>query len=127
MRELEEATGHPARLIRYLISEGVVPPPEGATRAATYDERHVEALRRYADLKSRGVASLDVIRAELAKPDAQPEEMILQPADGVELRIAAHALQRLDVEAVLEKLRADLTTRVGKDEVVMQGKRGTKK
>lgn len=118
IRELEEATGQPARLIRFLISEEVLPPPDGERRWATYGDHHVEAMRRYADLKARGVTSLDHIRAEMASARAteagpsekgpKPQAVILRPVEGMELRIESGAMERLDVDAVIERIRADL-------------------
>ena len=108
MRELEETTGQPARLIRYLISEGVVPPPEGATRSASYDERHIEALRHYANLKAKGISSLDIMRAAIARKEPEPGIVILNPAEGIELRIEPGAMERLDLDSVLETIRTKL-------------------
>jgi len=114
MRELEKATGQPARLIRYLISEKVVPPPEGQTRSASYDDRHVAALRRYAELKGKGYGSLEVIKAEIAAAAAEPGVTILHPAEGIEIRIEADAMARLDVESAIEGIRAAFAAHAAK-------------
>jgi DNA-binding transcriptional MerR regulator len=52
--ELVSVTGTAGRQIRYLISEGFVPPPAGGRAYATYGDEHVAAIRRYDRLKSLG-------------------------------------------------------------------------
>lgn len=44
-----------ARLIRYLIAEGLIPGPEGSHARPDYGERHVEGIRRYQALRQDGV------------------------------------------------------------------------
>lgn len=52
--ELVQSTGVAGRQIRYLISEGFVPPPTGGRTYATYSDNHVRAIRRYERLKGLG-------------------------------------------------------------------------
>lgn len=52
--DLVKATGVTPRQIRYLISEGFVPPPSGGRTYATYSDLHVTAIRRYQRLRSLG-------------------------------------------------------------------------
>lgn len=52
--DLVRETGVTARQIRYLISEGFVPPPTGGRANARYGEQHVTAIRRYDRLRSLG-------------------------------------------------------------------------
>lgn len=54
LKELMERTGTAERQIRYLISEGFVPPPRGGRANADYGEDHVEAIIRFARLKELG-------------------------------------------------------------------------
>lgn len=54
LKELMERTGAAERQIRYLISEGFVPPPRGGRANADYGEDHVEAIIRFARLKELG-------------------------------------------------------------------------
>lgn len=54
LKDLIERTGTAERQIRYLISEGFVPPPRGGRANADYGEDHVEAVTRYARLKELG-------------------------------------------------------------------------
>ena len=51
---LVRETGVAARQIRYLISEGFVPPPFGGRTYASYGEIHLLAIRRYGRLRELG-------------------------------------------------------------------------
>ena len=84
IQELEEKTGHPARLIRFLISQEVVPKPEGGKRYATYGEAHVRALGVYGAAKAEGIESLDVIRSRVARGETWSTHSV---GDGIEIRI----------------------------------------
>lgn len=42
------------RQIRYLISEGFMPAPDGISSAASYGPRHEEAVRSYQKLRAEG-------------------------------------------------------------------------
>ena len=44
-RELAELAGTTVRTIHYYASEGLLPAPSGATRAATYTAAHLARLR----------------------------------------------------------------------------------
>ncbi len=52
--ELVHATGVAGRQIRYLISEGFVPPPTGGRTYAAYGDTHVRAINRYDRLRGLG-------------------------------------------------------------------------
>lgn len=52
--DLVSATGVTPRQIRYLISEGFVPPPTGGRAHAAYSYVHVAEIRRYHRLRSLG-------------------------------------------------------------------------
>ena len=54
LRELVAATGIAERQVRYLISEGFMPPPTGGRAHAQYDTGHIEAINRYARLRDIG-------------------------------------------------------------------------
>lgn len=54
LKDLIERTGTAERQIRYLISEGFVPPPRGGRANADYGEDHVEAIIRFVRLKELG-------------------------------------------------------------------------
>lgn len=52
--DLVRTTGTTPRQIRYLISQGFVPPPTGGRTYAAYSGAHVAAIRRYDRLRSLG-------------------------------------------------------------------------
>ena len=54
IRELIERTGIAERQVRYLISEGFMPPPQGGRANADYGEDHVAAVARYVRLHELG-------------------------------------------------------------------------
>nr|WP_250808597.1 MerR family transcriptional regulator [Neorhizobium tomejilense] len=100
LQELEEQTGLPARLIRFLISQEVVPRPTGGKRFAAYGDDHLRALAVYNAAKSEGIESLDVIRAKIKAGD---RIQVVTVVDGVELRIENGKLK--DVTAFVEAVR----------------------
>lgn len=54
IRELTSATGATERQIRYLITEGFMPPPRGGRANADYGNDHLEAINRYNRLRDLG-------------------------------------------------------------------------
>ncbi len=54
LKELSDRLGVAPRQVRYMISEGFVPPPTGGRAHADYGDEHVDAIRRYMRLKSLG-------------------------------------------------------------------------
>jgi DNA-binding transcriptional MerR regulator len=76
VRELAEQAGTTVRTIHYYISEGLLPPPAGATRSATYSAAHLARLRLIGALRDEGLA-LASIRQRLAPlSDEQALEMV---------------------------------------------------
>src|SRR5688572_20306478 len=68
---MAERAGVTVRTIHYYTSEGLLPPPEGTTRGATYSAAHLARLRIIAALRDEGLA-LGRIRERLAPlTDAQ--------------------------------------------------------
>lgn len=47
MAEFSSLIGAAPRQIRYLVAEGILPPPTGGRSNAQYGDRHVAAYRRY--------------------------------------------------------------------------------
>lgn len=93
MHELEEATGLPPRLIRFLVAEGVVPPPQGGRRHAEYGDAHLRAIRIYQAAKREGVGSLDVIRERVGKGGGADIRAV---APGIEVRIEEGAVAEVE-------------------------------
>lgn len=54
IRDLTARTGLAERQVRYLIAEGLVPPPRGGRSNADYTEDHVAAITRYMRLRDLG-------------------------------------------------------------------------
>jgi DNA-binding transcriptional MerR regulator len=54
LTELIARTGIAERQVRYLISEGFIPPPSGGRANADYGDDHVAGIRRYMRLRELG-------------------------------------------------------------------------
>lgn len=112
--DLEMATGVSARNVRFLISEGILPPPEGNGRSARYTEEHLRILRIYSHAKSEGVASLDVIRRRVAAETEGPGRLDERPGgrvevmDGLALQIDEERLAGADIDTMLAAIRTAL-------------------
>lgn len=65
VRDLAEQAGTTVRTIHYYIAEGLIPPPQGTTRNASYSAAHLARLRLIAALRDEGLA-LASIRQRLA-------------------------------------------------------------
>ena len=103
--ELEAASGVTARNIRFLIAEGLLPPPVGAGRGASYTGEHLRALLTYAAAKERGVASLDVIRREIASGE---EKIDIPVMSGVRMTVARETLETWSTEQLVHAVRTAL-------------------
>lgn len=60
------------RTVRYYVQEGLIPPPRGLGRAATYGRAHLERLLRVKELQERGL-TLEEVRREV-EPGRRPKE-----------------------------------------------------
>lgn len=77
-----------ARFVRFLISEGVIPPPGGIRSNPEYTEAHVEGVRRYRALRALGL-SMEATKAVMAG-DGGEREVPLGP--GVRLVVDPSAM-----------------------------------
>jgi len=103
--DLVERLGVPARQVRYMIAEGIIPEAlEGGRFADPWDETHVERGLRALDLQARGFAPAAVkilMQGGLAVPVASVGPVVLSidpsvdPAD-------------IDVEATIAELASAL-------------------
>jgi MerR family copper efflux transcriptional regulator len=110
LKELIERTGVPERQVRYLISEGFVPPPTGGRAKADYGQDHVAAVTRYARLKELGFPPA-AIRLLLGATAGIPFPI----AKGITLVIdPAQLASGMDTEAVIRSARDVLTRALGK-------------
>ena len=104
IQELTERTGETARTIRFLIAEGVMPPPTGGRAQAEYGEAHLAALRRYQRLRAAGY-KISAIRLLIERG----EPVSLAVAPGLTLQIdPALAGDAFDVPAIARQVAAAL-------------------
>lgn len=89
LEELSAITGATIRQIRFLISEGFVPSPEGGRTYATYGDAHVQAIRRFQRLKGLGFPNA-AIRLLLDAREGVPVPVM----DGLTLVIAPDLIGR---------------------------------
>ena len=110
--ELADALGIPARQIRFMIAEGILPPALKTGRAAdAYGDEHLARARRYMTLHGLGIKP-SAIKVLMAFDEAIP---IVQ-ARGVELRVDPSVDPRtIDVDAVLADVRSALLSYVSKE------------
>ena len=110
LKALIELTGTAERQVRYLISEGFVPPPRGGRANADYGEDHVEAVTRYALLKELGFppAAIRVLlgaTAGIPFPIAKGITLVIDP-----VQLASGA----ELEPIIQSTRDVLTRALGK-------------
>ena len=77
--ELADRAGLSRRAIRFYVQRGLLPPPLGLGRGRHYDQRHLEVLKRIAELQAAG-HSLDGISKILAGADPAEVEKPGAPA-----------------------------------------------
>ena len=94
--ELEDATGVPARTVRYYIQRELVDRPEGEKRGAYYTATHVEQLLRIRRWSEEGL-SLERI-ARLLSAEAAPPSLAPQPGT---LAVRTHVHLRPGLELVI--------------------------
>jgi MerR family copper efflux transcriptional regulator len=110
LNDLTKRTGTAERQIRYLISEGFVPPPRGGRANADYGEDHVEAVIRYARLKDLGFPPA-AIRLLLGATAGAPFLI----AKGITLVIDPAQLgSGADIEPIIQSTRDVLSHALGK-------------
>ena len=110
LKELIERSGTAERQVRYLISEGFVPPPRGGRANADYGEDHVEAVIRYARFKELGFppAAIRLLlgaTAGIPFPIAKGVTLVIDPA-----QLASGA----DIEPIMQSTRDVLSRALGK-------------
>lgn len=100
--ELADAAGLTRRAIRFYVQQRLLPAPLGLGRGRHYDQTHLDALRRIAELQQTG-HSLEQIRRLLRHPET-PHKPNGQPA--------AHALRPARTARARPMLSAELWTRL---------------
>mgnify|MGYP001806440637 FL=1 len=108
--ELAATTEATIRQIRFLIAEGFVPAPDGGRTYASYDDKHVRAIRRFQRLKALGFPNA-AIRILLDAREGTP----IPVADGITLVVATDLIgSDVDVEPLVERAAARLREVLGK-------------
>ncbi|MGG5823627.1 helix-turn-helix domain-containing protein [Falsiroseomonas sp. HW251] len=93
IEELAREADETPRQIRYLISLGVVPPPEGGRRFASYGPTHLAAVRRYQALRAQGYAPAQITAIlDVARAAAERVTVAFPLAPGVMLLVNPTAL-----------------------------------
>ena len=62
LAELADASGIPARTVRFYIARGLLDGPEVAGRGAAYGPGHLERLNKIRELQQRGLTLAEVAR-----------------------------------------------------------------
>lgn len=116
--ELERETGVTARNIRFLIAEGLIPPPNGTGRGAWYTSEHVAMLKAYAVAKAEGVTSTSVtsVRMRMAA-DTRRDWKKTGVDDWLTIEVDMNHVRKVGVEHVLEKTRRTLEALLKRDNI----------
>ncbi|MBV1706730.1 MAG: MerR family transcriptional regulator [Hyphomicrobiales bacterium] len=95
-----------ARFVRFLVAEGVIPPPRGGRANADYGEDHLNGIRRYLSLRGLG---LSAARAKAIVAGAADDGVPVPIAPGITLIVDQRKLERpLKSERIAETLKQTL-------------------
>ncbi len=114
IHELEKLTGQPARNIRFLIAEGIVPEPHGKVRWASYGEEHV-GIGILCGAESAGDHVAERHPGTGGKRANGEEQIVIAPLPGVEIRIVPSAIRDIDINELSRKIRAALESAVSQN------------
>lgn len=104
LRELAAEAGAPPRHIRFLIAEGLCPPPDGGRKFAQYGKEHLAAIRRHRQLRKLGFPLAAIKRLRQARRGYP-----VPVADGITLLVAPERFGAGDpVEPIVERVREEL-------------------
>ncbi|PJA39139.1 MAG: MerR family transcriptional regulator [Lysobacterales bacterium CG_4_9_14_3_um_filter_62_6] len=104
LKQLSEQADVPERSIRFYIQKGLLPRPQGETRAAVYDHGHLADLLRIRQWQQAGL-SLDAIGGLLQGRTAAP----IAPARPGAVEVRSHLIVADGLELVVAPERAGLT------------------
>ena len=115
IRDLTARTGLAERQVRYLIAEGLIPPPRGGRSNADYTEDHVAAITRYVRLRDLGfppaAIKLLIQSGEGAPfPIASGMTLVIDPkllASGAPVEPLVDSIRRLLTDLLEEPAHAD--------------------
>lgn len=124
LAQLAQASGLPARTIRYYIARGLVPPPRKAGPGAHYGEEHLQRLRQIQTWQAEGL-TLAEIAQRLAGPGTPTRPALertawwsytVAPEVMVHVRADAAPWRARHIQRALQELAERLTTPLnGKD------------
>lgn len=105
LNELCMLTSLPARTVRYYVQIGLVDRPEGETRAARYNARHLEQLILIKGWTGSGI-SLERIRALLGTGDVA---VPAKPSSAGSVEVRSHITVAAGIEVVIDPGRAGMS------------------
>ncbi|WP_018183098.1 MerR family transcriptional regulator [Kaistia granuli] len=95
-----------ARFVRFLVAEGVIPPPRGGRANADYGADHLNGIRRYLSLRGLGLSAARVKEIVAGAADIGIPVLI---APGITLILDPKKLERpLKPEQIAEALKRTL-------------------
>jgi DNA-binding transcriptional MerR regulator len=105
IHEFTTLVGETPRQIRFLVAQKFIPPPTGGRAHAQYGPEHVEAVRRYRQLRSR----YSPAQIKLLMSSDSPK-LLLPVEPGVELLLDRSLLgTRISAEKIADRVRQVLT------------------
>lgn len=100
--ELEQRSGVPARQIRELIRQGLVPPASSGGRGATYGEEHLDRLRAWKRLRQESPASIRNEQLRAVLTHLEDSGMLRGIADGtIPFKLVDDGKEEMEVRAVV--------------------------
>lgn len=99
-------------MVRYLISEGFIDPPEveaGNKKAASYQSRHLAQLRLYLHLKDAGLSQKEIRQRIAERPASEVldglNEVVRRIVPGIELKVTASLVPaNADAEEITQRI-----------------------
>lgn len=120
LRELAEAVGLAPRTVRSYIEKGLLPPPAGAGRAASYDEDHLLRLKAIRVMQELDGLTLEAIRRHLLGLSPGEIARIAARFDAFELEPGAAAFSPAGCDRAIvspdEALASRMLRHMGEDE-----------
>jgi MerR family transcriptional regulator, copper efflux regulator len=111
--EVAEATGLPAKTIRYYESEGLIDPPARSNgNYRRYDERHVQTLRfiqhaRQLGFSIKEVTALVALWRDKRRASADVRRLAAAHLKEIDARIAELRRMRQTLEGLVERCHGD--------------------
>jgi MerR family transcriptional regulator, copper efflux regulator len=100
--ELCALTGRAPRELRFLISEGFVPPPDGSRRTPDYGEAHATAVSQYFELREGGLMPAQ-IKALMSQNQMVGRKIWcqLETIPGLDVKVEQSILAGPDAEKII--------------------------